>query len=48
MAAADNRLTGPALEQDLARVAEAADQVGWESHIDEVAKAAISIVEDAH
>ena len=48
VAAADNRLTGPELEQDLARVAEAADQVGWESHIDEVAKAAISIVEDAH
>lgn len=48
VAAADHRLTGPALEQDLARVAEAADQAGWESHLDEVAKAAISIVEDAH
>jgi hypothetical protein len=48
VAAADNRLTGRALEQDLAKVAEAADLAGWESHIDDVAKAAISIVEDAH
>ena len=47
-AAADHRLTAPVLDQDLARVAEAADQVGWESHIDDVAKTAISIVEDAH
>ncbi len=47
-AAADGRLSTPVLDQDLAAVAEAADQVGWESHLDDVAKAAISIVEDAH
>jgi hypothetical protein len=29
-------------------VTEAADQVGWESRIDQVAKAAISIAEDTH
>jgi hypothetical protein len=48
VAAADNRLTDRALDEDLARVTEAADQVGWESRIDEVAKAAISIAEDSH
>ena len=48
VAAADDRLTGRALDADLARVAEAADQAGWESRIDEVAKAAVSIAEDSH
>ena len=48
VAAAEHRLTAPVLDQDLARVAEVADQVGWESRIDDVAKAAIGIAEDAH
>ena len=47
-AAAENRLTTQALDEDLAKVADAADQAGWESELEKLATAAATIAEDAH
>jgi hypothetical protein len=48
VAATSGRLTAKVLQQDLATVASAAGQRGWESHLDGLAKSAVTIAEAAH
>ncbi len=47
-AAAAGRLSVRALQADLARVAGVADQPGWESYLDGLTKASVTIAETGY